>query len=171
MIVKSNWKAMAICWKFFHQFRTWKWLKENDGNLLEILSPIFFNHENDRRTDENRWKFNGNFYITSINARKHQRNWLMKIEGNLMEIIHRFNKCRKTSTNLTDENRWKFDGNFYITAINEENINELDRTMTDENRWKFDGNFYITSINAGKHQRTWPHNDWWKSMENFTSFQ
>ena len=141
MIVKSNWKAMAICWKFFHQFRTWKWLKENDGNLLEILSPIF-NHENDRRTDENRWKFDGNFYITSINARKHQRNWLMKIEGNLMEIIHRFNKCRKTSTNLTDENRWKFDGNFYITAINEE-----------------------------KHQRTWPHNDWWKSMENFTSFQ
>ena len=125
MIVKSNWKAMAICWKFFHQFRTWKWLKENDGNLLEILSPIF-NHENDRRTDENRWKFDGNFYITSINARKHQRNWLMKIEGNLMEIIHRLNKCRKTSTNLTDENRWKFDVNFYII-----------------------------SVNAGKHQVTW----------------
>ena len=50
------------------------------------------------------------------------------------------------------------------------NINELDRIMTDGNRWKFDGNFYITSVSAGKHQRTWPHNDWLKLMEIWWKF-
>ena len=29
----------------------------------------------------------------------------------------------------------------------QENINGLDSTMTDENRRKFDGNFYMTAIN------------------------
>ena len=47
-------------------------------------------------TDGNLWKFDGNFYITSINAGK-------------------INELGRT---MTDENRWKFDGNFYTTSIN-----------------------------------------------------